>query len=489
MDVRMPDGTILQGVPDDMPKEEILNRYRASEARRYRQEDFDSMPWYQQAAIGAGQSVDELLTGVKGIMGGDTTQARADQAMVNDIDSGWKTAGNIAGDVAMASVPGLGAANVARNAGLPLARAAQAALAGETLGAGVVEGVQNESLASGATAAGLTAAGGVLAPKLLGIGSKAADELYQQGVKLTPGQRWGGIIKGAEEILSYVPGTAKPVQKAKDAALSSWNGVIRSIKGDVSGLTPHQAIEATKKAVKSEYEDIFSGTAKLSDDLLPGWASALDEAQKVMPPKEYKALQKTFSNLADPIARGKGSMDAKALQSLDSGLGKLSSQAFKRGDGIAADVFKSAKETLRQAMPDDMSKRLAQNNEAYSKFKVLESATGKSAPSKRQPAGTITPGELLTSASVGRRPQAAVGRAPLQSDAALANEVLSGSNKVQGLAGAIPAISRPFINEPMRRGLTSPLTGQMARSLPTLGLATSQEERMRWMADQIRRRR
>lgn len=462
-------------------------------AEMLRQQDFDSMPWYQKAGIGFDQAVTDLGTGIKTVLGGDTAQAKADSEMVDSVDSGWKTAGNVAGDIAMASLPGLGATSMAARQGLPLATRAAAGLGGEAWGAGVVEGLQNNDLLTGAAAAATTAVVGGGVPKMLGIGSKAADDLAEQGVNLTPGQRWGGIVQGVEEIMSYIPGFSKPVQKARERALTSWNQVMRGSK-----KAPQEAIGDIKAAVKAEYDDIFEGVTKLDDSLFNSWATTLNQASDVMPPKEFKQLEKLFANISDPIARGRGSIDSKALQSLDQNLGKLQNQAYRRGDSIAGDVYKSAKESLRQAMPEGMSSRLAQNNKAYGEFKVLESVTAKAAPMKRQPPGTFYPAEGLTSAAAGRRPLAAQGRAPLQKQLETANEVIRKENAAQGLIGRVPALTRPILNRGTQAIATSPATAQAMRSGMGIGAGSMMsdlldpndaQDKMRLIAEELRRRR
>ena len=97
----------------------------------------------------------------------DVSQARADQSLVDSVDSGWKTAGNVVGDIAMASVPGLGMSGMAARQGLPLATRAAAGLGGEAWGAGVVEGLQSNDLGTGVTAAATTAAVGGGVPRSL----------------------------------------------------------------------------------------------------------------------------------------------------------------------------------------------------------------------------------------------------------------------------------------------------------------------------------
>jgi hypothetical protein len=518
MDVRMPDGTILRGVPDDLSKDDILDRYRNYLSRQADQAVYNESSIPEKVQLGLRQSATELGHGVDALTQGGsnyyrsqlpeqartgevqspgelagidaltvTDKDKAELQRLQGIEGGWKTTGKVLGDIGMMAIPGAAGARSA--AGLPRAVAASRALGGESLGAGVVEGLQSQDPFRGAVAGASTMGLGHAVPRLLGLNrSVAAQELADQGVGLTPGQRWGGIAKFAEELLSYIPGTAKSVIAAKERALSSWNGVVGSIATNVRGLSPHKAIEATKAAVKSGYDEIFKGSAKLDDGLFPKWANILEDARGSMAPKEYKQLEKLFANLADPIAKGRGSLAGNALQTLDQRLGKLMTQAYRRGDSIAGDTYKSAKEVLRQSMPEDMASSLARNNELYGKFKTLESATAKVAPSKRQPPGTFTPEELLSSSAAGRRPQAATGRAPLQGEASTAAQVLTPPNVAQGAAAVVPALAKPFLNPVTQKAFTSNTTADIARLLSSTAPATS-EEYQQWMADLLRQRR
>jgi len=433
-------------------------------AAEIRQRDFESMPWYQQAGIGAGQSVADVFTGAKALLGGDTAQAERDSQMLDDIDSGWKTAGNIAADIGMTALPGSFAAAGATRAGLSTGARIASTLAAEGVGAGVVEGLQEQDFDKGLRAGGMTAAGGYVLPKLLGVGTRAGpDILAAQGVNLTPGQRWGGLPAMVEEILSYIPGTAKPVQAARERAVQSWNSVLRSSMAPTAtkGMSPHEATQAIKTAVKSEYDDIFRGTMTL-DGLDNAWMGISAGQRNILPPDELSRFNKTLENYWQKLEGA--TVNGKTVQTADKALGKLANQAYKAGDGLMGDAYSAAQRGLQSALPKEIAERLAVNAKAYGRFKVLESATGKVAPSGRSPAGTIMPQELVSSTSAGRRGQAAVGRAPLQDEAHMAAQTLSRpDNAVQGLAQVVPGAGSLFINPVTQRLGNNSVIGQAGR--------------------------
>lgn len=306
-------------------------------------------------------------------------------------------------------------------------------------------------------------------------GSQAADDLLAQGVKLTAGQRHGGLVQLAEEIMSYVPTVSKSVQKARDRALNSWNQVIRGSK-----KAPYEAMKDMKNLVRTEYDAIFDPKrmVEMDDSLFARWQATLKEAYPKLDTKARKKLEQVFKNVTEPLMRKGGMIYGDALQKLDSTLGDLAAKAAKK-DPIVSKVYKSAKDDLLAAMPDDMAERLALNNKAYGNFKVLESATSKVGPAKREISGTITPGDLAASASAGRRSQAALGQSPLQTEAATAAQVLRPSNTVQGFLGQVPDVLAPV----SRTGHALTKTLGKYGTRPTR-LAAGSNEDMQSMIDQ-----
>src|SRR6478672_11523820 len=75
-EVEMPDGTIIEGVPEGATREEVLARYRQSsrDAQTQRQQAKDKeqfmqderdRPWLQRAAINLGAGIDTTWQGAK----------------------------------------------------------------------------------------------------------------------------------------------------------------------------------------------------------------------------------------------------------------------------------------------------------------------------------------------------------------------------------------------------------------------------------------
>lgn len=497
-------------------------------AAELRQEDFDAMPWYEKAAVGAGQSVAELGTGIKEMFGGDVSQAHADSAMVDSVDSGWKTTGQVGGELATALIPG-GAIGKGISKGLPLAmRANKAAryggrLAGDVAAVGATEALRGRD---GLQASGITAGVGAALPaafkgagKLIAPMREGAEELLDAGVRLSPGQARGGMIGAAEEAMSYIPGVAGGVRKIREKALKDWNQYIRTGEALPMGWAgPQQNQQVMKEAFDESYSMLFNREVSLARDLPARWGNILKEARRVMPPKEVKQVSRVLSNFTAPLK--KATADGRSIQQIDRGLTKLSRQANARGDQLQSEAYAAARDQLRDSLPKAMREELTSLNNSYSKFSVLRDASAKAGPAKRKPPGMITPGDLMASSIKGRKSAASVGTAPLQKEAEVASEILGPnmplSSGIQGAAaslgpaatlglglmdigtlGGAAAVRGGLVNEGGRRLLVRPPTDLAARGAAALagvgidvsGGLTEEEARRQALIEQLRRHR
>lgn len=211
MDIRTKDGIVLRNVPDGTPEAEIRARVEKIRAERgsdsnarYRAmsqpvpvDPTEGMTGFKKLAAGAGKAVSDPWLGLRQIFG-SASQDEVDEVKKRDaalMDTGAGMAGNVAGNVAMAVIPGLGVAGTGTAAGLKGIQAAgryalsSPATMGGALTQGTIGAVQSglQPVATGEdrmTHATIGALGGSLIPGLgmaLKGGKAVVEPLYEGG--------------------------------------------------------------------------------------------------------------------------------------------------------------------------------------------------------------------------------------------------------------------------------------------------------------------
>ncbi|MEM1111124.1 MAG: hypothetical protein AAGI11_04380 [Pseudomonadota bacterium] len=415
-----------------------------------RKQDFESMSPWQQMAVGAGETVAELGTGIRNLIPeavrqhlpevrindqpvfGDETAANL--AMTTQDRTGWKTAGKVGADIAMTAVP---AAKAAQGATLRQALAREAALMG-----GYAAAKQPEEGASragnAALAAGATAAAGAAVPlatgAITGAGRKVLDTLapvsddaarmLDDGVQLTPGMARPNLAP-AEKVMSRVPGVAGPTQQLQGQALEDWNRQILNQVTPGGGITK-SGVEGFKQA-KAAFSKAYGGA----------WGKAPRDVKKLMSVEQQLAgLRKQLSDVTadnQPLAKKTlASVQSKVeqfrrtgktgyLESADDTLRDARSKAVGSPD---VDFFEGLRKRFHNAVPEDVRVEVQAIDRQYRDFITAARA---SAYVDAQEAGGRFTGRQLAGASKARSSdlQTATGRGSLQQEAARASRVMT----------------------------------------------------------------
>ena len=228
------------------------------------QDPTQGMSTEEKLAAGAGKSVMDLWSGVKQIFG---QESRADVDAQRKLDiplmhTGAGLAGNIAGNVAMATIPAGLAADAAGAVGLGRTAAALGSVANPgTLGAagasGAIQGAlqpvgtQDSRLWNTVAGAGMGAAGNLAARGAAAAGSaisgqvetaanKAVSALQDAGVPLDAAQRTGSILLNrAKAMLSDNPLTAGAQADFQDMQNKAvTRAFLKTIGADGNAATP-----------------------------------------------------------------------------------------------------------------------------------------------------------------------------------------------------------------------------------------------------------
>lgn len=501
MDVRLPDGTILRGVPEGTTKEQIMAKM-GGKAPAGRQGGIgekigavtsglaDAMTFgfsdEIQSALNAVAPLDRLTrpetasmwdtgSSFKDAYNKNLEMKRARDAYDEKNHFGLRLAGQLPG--AIATGIGTGGASIGlRGAGL-------AAGEGAAYGFGSgQDGVENRLASAGIGGAGGLAGYGLgrvvskaLAPKTAPVVKKLMDE----GVDLTPGQIAGGVGKTIEDKLTSVPVLGDAIQSARARGVESFNkaAVNRSLKHIGEKLpnnvkAGYEAIDYAQNAVSKAYNDLLPKlSVKVDKPFKEAMGNLVDMANE-MPKARVKQFKNIMSQQIAKRLSQNGSMTGEAMKEAESELSRLIRQYGGSASGderLLGNALREAQNQLRKlVMRSNPSKaiKLKSINRAFAELLRPERAASMAKD------GIFTPGQLQTATRVldssGRKKASAMGGALMQDLATNAREVLPSSIPDSGTAGRL---LMPIIAGGSAYGVTS--DDPRLQTLGALGLLGS----------------
>lgn len=340
-----------------------------------------------------------------------------------------------------ALVGGAGLAKAGISAGKGLGAAVgRGALEGAAYGFGAGEGdavdQATSAIIGGATGAALTGAvGGVLRSTVAPAPTKAAQELMDRGVKLTPGQQSptsliGMVDQGAGKIPSIRVAQMQAVGEFNRAAMNEaleeiGQKVPKDLKDGEVLVYGREAFETAYDAIKKEIEVPDLNKVKFA-------GQAILQQTKDISPKAAKKLQKEFENLLAYKGMKRASrLDGAAFKEIDSVIGKRAAAYQKQAatgtkvnSGFVADGLFKLQQELRGALVGKTpaaTSRLAKTNKGYGKFKIVQdaaqSAGGEFSPAKLAQASKradLSPSRRATAEGTARmQPLAQAGKEAL----------------------------------------------------------------------------
>ena len=366
MNVRLPDGTVVQNVPDGISKAELAQKLQANG---------QAVPadWLQAEKPPAPQpgAWDQAMTGLKQGMGDLVHGAAALPMMLNDaplhvaralganIPTGQQTmdkyipqsppgigravrqglAGTAAGvgaGGAMGALPGA-AGSLARSfAAQPIQQAV-----GTTAGAATGDALRQAGAPAWAQIGGSMLAGGAAG---MPRPTDEARRLAERGVQMTPGQLWGGGANTVEQAMGSIPFVGDIIKSSRNAGVASFNKSVLddALKGVGAkmpkGLSPQEQLTYTRRTLGESYDALLAsmkgdlhstppstGTAigvpgqipPVPGNSLMAELSALKTLGKNLPPQQSKDLDRIIDQ--DVIAKftKQGKVSGEALQDIN----------------------------------------------------------------------------------------------------------------------------------------------------------------------------
>jgi len=424
MDIELPNGKIIEGVPEGTSKADI--QAKAIKAGLATAADF-GMQTPQKAPSGFLQGVMDPVYGAGQLMakgmqavGFYPEEAKAfEQRVVPQREQQYleqRAAAGVEGtDWARLGGNILSPANLLAGGAVgslvakPLM---QAAAIGATQGALApvtdVENFGEEKLKQtaaggifGVAGAGLVkGAGAVLNPLV----SKAEQTMRDLGVKMTPGQIIGGQTKAFEEFAENLPLIGSYISNAKERGLFSFNkGIINKALKKIDDTLPEDvigrdAVQHANTAVSNKYDEVL---AKMDFKLdFPAYTNILKVTRSPNLPsaQQRQAVKDIVDSTVFSRLPKDGKIDGPAYKDIESDLLKKvisyknSTTAAEREIGDAlGEVLDSMKGALRKQNPEQSS-ILRRIDSAYGDIAVMKTAAANSGATN----GVFTPKQYST---------------------------------------------------------------------------------------------
>lgn len=479
----MPDGTIIQNVPDGTTQADLLQRYQAyhgkppQDAERgiFNRAAFPTMLGLTPDVIMGGRQV--IDAGAQMLTRGLESAANAiapDSAFAKTMTGERKNVEAINQQALDAykrnfspdTTPG---ADFARGVGqmlltAPLTAAAPATTLPRIIAQGAGIGAASNALtpvygdaenfgrqkigqaAGGALAGGLTAgafgvAGRAIAPNV----SQDVRAMLDANVTPTPGQMLGGAFKTAEEKASSLPIVGDAIRSAQRKGLEEYNvalynRILAPIGEKYTGPAGQEGLAAVGDKLSAAYEDALARS--VPNIVTPAFRQRLDSLTAMVPaakrPDFADAIQREIYAKVTPG----GTLTPSVAKDAESNLGQLvRDYAGSQGDDrILSRAYQQAQSELRKLVAENnprIAPRLQAIDQGWTNLVQLENAANSTKVARN--AGLVTPADQLRgikkSDYSARDRRFARGEMPNQDFAQAADAVLSNKYPDSGTTG------------------------------------------------------
>jgi hypothetical protein len=412
MDVELPDGTVLEGVPAGTTREQIRAKLQASGYPHMDKLGPPPAPAQKPETTGM---LDRFLTGAMDPIVGlaqiaDRTPIPGmirrglgiesdmnDYVRARDADyhppEGWdvaRLAGNVASPINLLGVGGTGAAGRVANAvasrvpvvGGVLAAPVGAATMGAVQGMAQPTAADDDDLTFAAKKLGQGALGAVLG-RIVGGAPKTpeAEALAKQGVNVTRAQGAGGTANNIEEKLTSLPYAGGVIENARRKGASEFQDAVLARESGLP-LPKGATVEDANKAISSLYEEAVPHLKPTTE----GWdkaMAALDAAKQnpLMTAENKKALDgivnKYFGNYTDLSGRELQTLQSELAHIARTFNGRTASPTEKVMAGEVNNVLAGLREGLVEGMPPEMGAKFLQANAGYRKLLAVNDAASR----------------------------------------------------------------------------------------------------------------
>lgn len=355
---------------------------------------------------------------------------------------GTKIAGGIAVPGGVVAKGATKAASLLKNIGLGAGygAASGAGMAEETKD--IPRDVLESALLGGGASGGLSLAGKAIAPTL----QKGARELQELGVKLTPGQAFGGSAQVLEQSAESLPVIGKMIKGSRAEAFSDFNKAavnkaLEPIKAKISDkATGREVIGEGQKILSQKYDELLPKLKFKSDlNVKASLNRIINSAKDDLDETQLNTLQKQIDSFKTKTKEPISNVQLKRLEEdIKTKVGRYKmSTGSEKALGDALEDVQKVFEVNLQKQNKELAKDLRNINKAYAGFARVEKAMQRARGQDAQ----FTPEALANAVSQldksARRRVSARGDAPLQDISDIGIDVLGSKVPDSGTTGRL----------------------------------------------------
>lgn len=244
-----------------------------------------------------------------------------------------------------------------------------------------------KSMGIGAVAPALmTLGGGALANTISPQISKKAQQLMDQGVELTPGQKLGSALKSLEDKLTSYPLVGGMIENARKKGIESFDKaafkrVLEPIGGKVPDVAGREGMEIVENQVKHTYNELLP---KLNFKATPEFNANMVQLRDMAQNLPYD-LGKTFNYDIDNVIAKRmsknGTIDGTDFKKVEEDLSKLAKKYLSpnatASENSLGEAYKQALVNLRTTLSENnpkYAKELNDVNRAFANLSVVRKA-------------------------------------------------------------------------------------------------------------------
>ncbi|WP_088931622.1 lytic transglycosylase domain-containing protein [Burkholderia multivorans] len=290
------------------------------------------------------------------------------------------------------------------------------------------------------------ATGGLLGGASYGVGralspniSPDVQMLMDRGVTPTPGQILGGGFARTEAKLTSVPVLGDMIKNAQQRSVNQFNAAaynqaLAPIGEKFSGKVGQEGIEQVGNKIGAVYDKVLPQMQMRVDPQFQTDVINLGQMAQGLPDAQQNTFMKVLRTQIFDKLGPQGNMDGQTLKGVQSELartakGYLGDASFdNRQLGAAVSALRDAVDSnLTRVNPPELSKQLANANEAWANYARLRAAASSLGAANNE--GIFTAAQLQNAVKAGDK---SVGKGQFATGNALMQDLSSAGQKVLG---------------------------------------------------------
>ena len=262
--------------------------------------------------------------------------------------------------------------------------------------------------------------------------------LQNMGVRMTTGQRAGGLVQAIENKATSIPIVGDAIGGAYKRGVDDFNrGVVNEVTKSIGGALPkniatgQDAIAFAKGKIKAAYDDVLPKMTGVADkDFFDGLDISLQKAKNLPTDKARQVDNILADNLLNFVDSKTGTIignnNKEIMQRLNKNARTYSSSADP-DQRLMGEIFNDVKNNyssmLSRNNPSDLVKELANVDSAYAKYVRLRNA-GVAAVNNE---GVFTPSQLMGAV---KKADNSVGKGAMATGDALMQDIATAGQNV-----------------------------------------------------------